>query len=249
MAWLLIDNSNTTTKFRLADANGLLGTTRFCRTAELSEEVFSRVLADHAIESVAVASVVSERAAMLEDFSSEAGMRFHRVTWKSPLGYGFGVSDPAEIGADRLVNVAAAVALGARSLVVVDFGTAVTFSVVSAENVFLGGVIAPGAKLMGESLASNTAQLPEIALEWPGQVIGEGTVTAMQSGVMVGQRELVRGILREIEDELGEPLFLVATGSGARFVAERVGVFDVIDEDFTLQGIHKVALRVFGQKG
>ncbi len=245
MAWLLIDNSNTRTKFRLGDQEGLSGTTRVCQTEDIADEKLSEVLEGFHFTHVAIASVVPDKAALLQGYFQGKEVKLHEISYKSPLGYEFGVERSDQIGADRLVNAVALMETGRFPSVVVDFGTAVTFSVLSAEKTFLGGVIAPGMGLMAASLSRDTAQLPRISLDWSGQVLGHTTVQAIQTGVAVGQRGMVREVLNAISQEIEQRPYVVATGGGARFVAEEMDEFDAVDEDFTLEGIRLVAARVF----
>jgi len=155
------------------------------------------------------------------------------------------VERPAEVGADRLVNALAVSRLYGTPAIVVDFGTATTFDCVASDGAYVGGAIAPGLELGVEALAARTAQLPRIELCEPECAIGTDTVSAMQSGVVLGYRALTLGLLERIRFELAQAervrdneVQVVLTGglSAAPWARELPGV-DAIDPDLTLKGL------------
>ena len=244
MAWLLIDNSNTRTKLALGDASGLLEWRAVIPTAELDSGALNRALEGLAFTGVAVASVVPAKADVISTYF-EGKKTVHFLGWKSPLGFGFDMESPQQIGNDRLANAVALREKYGFPGIAVDFGTAVTFSVLSVEGNFQGGAIAPGMAGMTSYLADRTAQLPEIEASEPESAIGKTTVEAMQSGAVFGHRGMVRGILREMLSELGGEPKIVATGGGAAFAAKGILEIDVVDPDLTLGGLCLVAARAF----
>ncbi len=244
MAWLLIDNSNNRTKLALGDKDGLGQWRAVIPTADLNSATLEKLLDGIRFDGVVCASVVPEKATLLSDFFNPDSP-FHLLTYKSPHGLGFDLDHPEQIGNDRLANsLALRETYGAHGIAV-DFGTAVTFSVVSAEGNFSGGVIAPGMSAMTEYLSSRTAQLPHVAPAEPSAAIGKTTVEAMQSGVVIGHRGMVRGILREIISEMGGKPKIIATGGGAAFAAPRIKEIDLVDTDLTLEGLRLLAGKVF----
>jgi type III pantothenate kinase len=145
--------------------------------------------------------------------------------------------NPREIGADRLVN---AVALRARfdgTAVCVDFGTATTFDVVSAENEYLGGSLMTGIEISLEALSERGARLPKIDLAPPKSVIGKNTVDAIRSGVVYGYAGAIDAILRRLYDELGERAQVVATGGLAGLVVPFSEEIEEVDDMLTLTGL------------
>jgi type III pantothenate kinase len=146
------------------------------------------------------------------------------------------VDAPLELGADRLCNAVAAYAAYGGPCVVIDFGTATTWEVVSAKGEFLGGVIAPGLEISAEALFSRAAKLPRIDLVAPSRVIGKGTVDSIQAGLVYGYVGLTEGVTRRILAELGGGK-VIATGGLAKVLAPYTEVFDTIDEDLTLTGL------------
>jgi type III pantothenate kinase len=144
---------------------------------------------------------------------------------------------PADLGADRLVNSIAAFERYGGPCVVVDFGTATTFDVISAKGEYLGGAIAPGLGLSAEALFSRAARLTRVDIKRPAKVIGTNTVTHLQSGLYFGYIGLVDGILERIIAELGAPAKVIATGGLARQIAEDSRYIAEIDDMLTLDGL------------
>src|SRR5205814_5533921 len=130
------------------------------------------------------------------------------------------VDNPSEVGADRIVNGVAAFHLSGRPCIVVAFGTAITFDVISAKCEYLGGVIAPGLGISSEALFARAARLPRVEIKDPGKVIGTNTVTHMQAGLYYGAVDKVDGMLAGIKKEVGEDAKDVATGGQARLVSK-----------------------------
>jgi type III pantothenate kinase len=164
------------------------------------------------------------------------------------------VDRPHDVGADRLVNALAAQRLHGTPAVVVDFGTATTFDCVAADGAYVGGAIAPGLELGLEALASRTAKLPRIELRAPDRAIGRDTVSAMQSGTVLGYQALASGLLARIRTELAEASGIgpadvraILTGglSAAPWAAELEGI-DAIDPDLTLKGLAMLHAEVVG---
>jgi type III pantothenate kinase len=144
--------------------------------------------------------------------------------------------NPAEVGADRIVNAVAAYEKCKQSCVVVDFGTATTFDAVSERGEYLGGVIAPGIGISAEALFERTARLPRVDIKRPPHVIGSNTVHSLQSGLFHGYVGLVDGILERLLGELG-PARVIATGGMAQFIASGSRYLGEIDEALTLAGL------------
>lgn len=144
--------------------------------------------------------------------------------------------NPAEVGADRIVNSVAAFEKYGGPCVVVDFGTATTFDAVSAKGEYLGGVIAPGIGISAEALFMRTARLPRVDIRKTPKVIGTNTVNSMQSGLYNGYIGLVDGILERVLEELG-PAKVVATGGLAPLIGTGSKFITEIDDMLTLDGL------------
>ena len=238
--FLLIDNSNSFTKFALSTRKEV-GPSRKLATRTITPDALKNVLVGWQWETVVLCSVVPEAGERLVEYFDPRPVL--RVTAKLKLGVGIDYPKPATIGADRLANAAAAWARFGGPVVVVDFGTAVSFDVVSAEGKYVGGVIAPGLEAMTHYLHTRTALLPEISLIEPPSAIGKNTKHAMLSGAVHGYRGLVREILREVGDEMGKPrkLAVVATGGYAELIAAKLPEIRKVVPELTLDG-----LRIIG---
>jgi type III pantothenate kinase len=152
-------------------------------------------------------------------------------------GIAIHVDNPQEVGADRIVNCAAAHDKYGGPTVIVDFGTATTFDVVTANAEFVGGVIAPGLNISAEALFARAARLPRVDIRRPERVIGTNTVVNMQSGIYFGYLGLVDGILARVKTEVPNLKRVVATGGLASLFAEESEHIDDVDPELTLKGL------------
>lgn len=152
-------------------------------------------------------------------------------------GIGIQVDNPLEVGADRIVNCVAAHHEFGGPTVIVDFGTATTFDVVTADAKFVGGVIAPGLNISAEALFARAARLPRVDLKKPDHVIGTNTVVNMQSGIYYGYLGLVDGILARIKREVPELKRVIATGGLAATFAEESEHIQLVDPELTMKGL------------
>ena len=236
--FLLIDNSNSFTKFALSSRERL-GAVKRVRTSELDPVALRRVLRGWKFDRVVLCSVVPKMGALLREELS--GKPLHNVDHRSKLGVGIDYPKPKTIGADRLANAAAAAAFYGVPCVVVDFGTAVTFDILSPQKKYIGGVIAPGLEAMTDYLHQRTAQLPKISLLEPPGPIGKSTKHAMLAGAVYGYRGLVREILAELRAALGvKKMKAVATGGYADLIATGVKEISAVHENLTLEGLRLI---------
>lgn len=145
--------------------------------------------------------------------------------------------NPAEVGADRIVNAVAAFEKFGGPCIIVDFGTATTFDCVSARGEYLGGVICPGIGISADALFERTARLPRVEIRKPARVIGSNTVGSLQSGLYYGYLGLVDGILELLLAETGEPTHVVATGGLGPMIGTGSKYIKQVDEFLTLDGL------------
>jgi type III pantothenate kinase len=155
-------------------------------------------------------------------------------------GVRISIDNPREVGADRVVNAAAAHRLYGGPLVVIDFGTATTLDAVSKEGDYLGGAIAPGILISAEALFEHAAKLPRVELTKPEKAIGRNSVNAMQSGIIFGYVGLIEGIVARMKTELGGNVKVIATGGLADVIARETEVVDALEPDLTLVGLRLI---------
>jgi type III pantothenate kinase len=147
---------------------------------------------------------------------------------------------PGDVGADRIVNGVAAFAAFGGPVIVVDFGTATTFDVVTRKGEYLGGVICPGIGISADALFQRAARLPRVDVRHPGRVIGRSTVASMQAGLYFGYAGMVEALLARIKAELGEPARVVATGGLAETLAAEIPGIEAVDPVLTLTGLRLI---------
>lgn len=168
-----------------------------------------------------------------------------KLTGIAPLVVGPGIKtglnilldNPALAGGDLIVGAVAALDQYQPPLLIIDMGTATTITAIDAKGNFLGGSIFPGVKISAEALSGKTAQLPAISLEVPQKAIGRNTVDCMRSGLMMGTAAMLDGMIQRMEEELGAPATVVATGGIARFVIPMCRREVIYDRDLLLKGL------------
>jgi type III pantothenate kinase len=188
------------------------------------------------------ASIVSSTVPQLNPEWSHMAEHYlgHEMTVVGPgikTGMPIRYDNPREIGADRLVNSIAAYDRLGGPCVVVDFGTAITYDVISAQGEYLGGIISPGLEISLEALSERAAKLPHVDLAEPRALIGKSTVEAIRSGVVFGFAAQVDGIVRRLRAELGEEAEAIATGGLAEHIVPHAETIDQCDDLLTLTGL------------
>ncbi|MDP4127490.1 MAG: type III pantothenate kinase [Bacillota bacterium] len=195
-------------------------------------------LAFREISAVVISSVVPPVMPTLESlarkyFSVEPLVVGPGVKTGMPIIY----DNPREVGADRIVNAVAAYAKYGGPLIIVDFGTATTFCVVSRSGEYLGGAIAPGIGISTEALFQRASKLPRIEVVKPSSVIAKNTVAGMQSGIYYGFTGQVDGIVRRMKEEIGAETKVIATGGLAKLISQESVTIDTVDSFLTLEGL------------
>ena len=238
--YLLIDVSNSYAKLAFASKERLATPNRIA-TRELSSNVVARFLHKRQVAKVIVSSVVpTKNSAISQGAHTKANVLW--LNWKLKLGVSVDYPKPQSIGTDRLANAAAVAKLYGWPAIVVDFGTAVTFDVVSERRSYIGGVIAPGLEAMTNFLYEHTALLPKVSMKEPHRAVGKSTIEAMRAGAVFGYRGLVREILARIKaDQFSrKKVVVVATGGYARLIASQLPEVAVIHPHLTLEGLRIV---------
>lgn len=244
---LALDIGNTETVLGIFDDDQLAGHWRISSRPERTVDEFGLLLRSvlresdiprDQIDGAAIASVVPPLTHALADACHRyLQCRTLIIDAFSDLPIRLDVDEPRGVGADRIANTLAAAHLFHTDTIVVDLGTATTFDCISADGVFLGGVIAPGLHTGAETLTRRTAKLPSVDLEPPATVIGRRTETALQSGIFFGAIESIDGIVRRIQDEWRNDPLVVGTGGLAAFVAPHSRTITHVDPFLTLHGL------------
>ncbi|MEC9037110.1 MAG: type III pantothenate kinase [Verrucomicrobiota bacterium] len=240
--YLLIDISNSFTKVVPSSLESLGDKIISIPTNELNEKFFEKFSwnSDNFSSGVILSSVVPELNDLIKNVFGEE--RILEVSNSLHIGCEIDYPDPRSIGADRLANVAAAVSLYEVPALIIDFGTAVTFDVVSSKKSYVGGVIAPGLASMTDYMFDHTALLPRIDLNEPSTIIGKSTEDAMLSGAVIGYRGLVKEVIYSIFNDLDEPATqVIATGGYAQLISSAVKEINIVNDSLTLEGLRIIA--------
>jgi type III pantothenate kinase len=250
---LVLDVGNTNTVVGVFEGKTLRAQWRLTTSHEQTADEYGILirnlfsldgLGNNTVTGVMIASVVPPLNAVLEEMSK----KYFKLT---PLFLGPGIrmgmaihyENPQEVGADRIANSVAAFEKYGGPCVVVDFGTAITFDVISDKGEYLGGVIAPGIGISSEALFDRAARLPRVEVREPERVIGTNTVASMQSGLFYGSVGMMDGILDRLAAELGQGMKVVATGGQAPLVASSSKYKPVVDSSLTLEGLRIIYER------
>jgi len=246
-----IDIGNSNIKYAIYDGEKLKATFRVSSVNASTSDEYGVIVSDliksagvekSDITGVIMSSVIPQLNYTMEHMCKDyLGFEPIEVSTAIKTGLNYLVDSPKEVGADRIVNsVACFKKYNTKyncATICVDFGTALTFNVVSVNGDFLGGAIFPGMKTALDSLVNGTAKLPNIELELPDKVIATGTVTNMQSGLINGYIGVVEKIVSEMKKELLEPVKVVVTGGLGEIIAKKTQVVDFIDRRLTLDGL------------
>ncbi len=251
---LVIDVGNTNIVLGIYEGKKLLNFWRVKTDADKTSDEYGMIInqlfelhgfkfAD--IEDVVICSVVPTIMYTMEHMT-------RKYFNKEPLIVGPGIKtgmnikydNPKEVGADRIVDAIAAYELYGGPLIIVDFGTATTFSAVSKNGEYLGGAICPGVRISMDALFQRTAKLPRVELTKPGAVICKNTVNSMQAGIIYGHVGQVDYIVERMKSELGDPdTKVIATGGLSKLIASESRTVDTINGLITLEGLRIIYER------
>jgi type III pantothenate kinase len=243
---LAVDVGNTQTVFGVFEGKTLAASLRVATDLQKTEDEYALILdaflaqrdRKGKINGVAIANVVPPLAPA---FEALARRRFGVEPLVVRAGVKTGVpilyDNPLEVGADRIVNAVAVCRLYRVPAVVVDFGTATTFDVITAGKEYAGGIIAPGLTLSAETLFAHASRLPRVEIAPPSKTVATNTIESIQAGLYHGYVGLVEGVLEKIREERKEDFFVVATGGQASLIAPSVPAIEKVDPDLTLQGL------------
>ena len=245
---LAIDIGNSSTKFGLYDNKDLVKKlsikTDITKTAsEVFGEIENELPAE--LTAIVISSVVknlpsSYKTLAETQFKLEPLFVDHTVD----LGLSIKYFPPEDCGADRLVDAFAAVDKYGLPLIVCDFGTATTIDMVNEEREYLGGVITPGPNTLGSALFEKTSKLPRVNFEKPEKIVGDSTVSSIQSGIYYGYIGLVDGIIERILREFSAEPTIVSTGGFASLIAECSKYVEIVEENLMLDGLRAIYQRI-----
>ncbi len=242
---LTVNIGNTNTSFGIFDNSNLLKMWKIktfdASFGEMLEDGFeSSNIPNDKIEGIIIGSVVPE-------ITTKICKLLRKMNFPNPIIVNtelkfpirLKVDNPDEVGSDIIANLVAANRLYPKPLVVLDSGTATTFSLLSDKSEFLGAIIAPGMELMAQSLSKNISLLPEVSLKKPDSLIGHNTIDCIRSGIYRGYIEMVRGLLFQIKKEQKNTK-IVGTGGNIGILSKEIEEIDTVDEHITLKGLLQI---------
>jgi type III pantothenate kinase len=244
---LAIDIGNTNVVLGVFDGQKLVENWRVGTNTQITPDEYAMIFKDlfgfaklefKQISGVIISSVVPPLLPVMTEMSN----KYFRlepmvVTHKLKTGITIRYDNPKEVGADRIVNAAAAYRMYGGPIIIVDFGTATTFCAVTRDGEYLGGAITPGVKISAEALFQRASKLPRVELTKPPTVIGSDTISAMQAGIIYGYAGLVDGIVERMKKELSADARVVATGGLAELVSPETKTIQEIKPHLTLEGL------------
>lgn len=245
---LVVDIGNTNITLGVFNDETLLGTFRLTtKTPRTSDEygiaicgiLKMREINPAAIEYVIIASVVPN---IMYSFNSGIikylGITPMVVGAGTKTGLKIATANPKEIGADRIVDAVAGYVLYGGPLIVVDFGTATTYDLITEDGAFIAGITSPGLRISANALWNDTARLPEVEIRKPDSILAKDTITSMQAGLVYGYIGQTEYIIRKVKEESGIPnIKVVATGGMGKIISDETREIEIYDPDLTLQGL------------
>ena len=245
-----VDTGNTHTVIGLFEGDRLLADWRTATRSDATDDEVAalwrslfdaRGLAVASVEGVIVSSVVPDWNGVLADASRKAfGKTALFVEPGVKTGLPIRYENPHEVGADRIVNAVSAAERFGSPVLVLDFGTATTFDVVSAKREYLGGIIAPGLAISAEALFRRAARLSRVDIRKPAHLVGRNTQESVQAGLFYGYVGLVEGLVRRLRHEVGEQAPVVATGGLAQVFRDELPFLTAVDPHLTLEGLRLI---------
>jgi type III pantothenate kinase len=244
---LAIDIGNTNVVLGVFEGERLRASWRIGTKASITADEYAVIMKDlfafsgidfGQIDGIIISTVVPPLLSIMTEMSRKYfKIEPMVVTSELKTGITLNYENPREIGADRIVNAAAAFRLYGGPLIIIDFGTATTFCAVTAIGEYLGGAITPGVKISAEALYQRAAKLPRVELTRPQTIIGRDTVSAMQAGILYGYAGLVDGIVERMKKELSPDARVIATGGLAELVAPEARSTVEVRPNLTLKGL------------
>lgn len=202
-------------------------------------------ISPESIQGIVIASVVPELSEIfLRMIKKNLKVTPLFVNGKLDLGFTIPYNDPMKLGADRICGIFAALKKFGGPAIIVDFGTATTYDVITSKGEYLGGVIAPGLETSALGLFSKTSKLPKTEMRFPESIVGKDTATAIQSGVMYGAVDAFEGMVKRLRRVVGKYATVIATGGYAQLVAEMTSEIKYMEPDLILEGARLIHERI-----
>lgn len=254
---LAIDIGNTNLTFGLFDEEKILHTFRLTTSLPRTSDEFGvqivEQLSHKSVPAEAVGDVIICSVVPKVMYSLTSGIKKYLHCDPMIVGHGtksgirIATTNPMEIGSDRVVDAVGAYFLYGGPVIVIDYGTATTYDLVTADGAFVAGVTAPGIRISAKALWSNAAKLPEIEIVKPDSILAKTTITSMQAGLLYGTIGQTEYIIDRFKEESGyEGIKVVATGGLGRIIAEGTEKIDIYDPELTLQGMRLIYERTKG---
>ena len=247
---LVIDIGNTNTSLGVYENNNLIETFRLSSDVKKTDDEYGisllTILNHNNLTSKIKGAIVSSVVPQLCEIYKNAIKKYLKIeaislSYKSKMPIKLALNNNKEIGADRIANAAAAAIKYKLPAIVIDFGTATTFDIVDKNASFIRGIIAPGLKIQANSLSQFTSKLPKLKIEAPDKAIGKSTISAMLSGIVLGHKCLIEGMIKNCEKELNQKATIIATGGYSSVLFNNMdGIFDYVDKDLTLFGLKEL---------
>jgi type III pantothenate kinase len=248
----VIDVGNTNTVLGVYDRQNLLKSWRVRTERKTTEDEFNILVANlfsasnfklHDVGKTIVSCVVPPMVTILDSFCRKyIGHAPHWVNARSYTRMPILIHNPAELGADRIVNAVAAYHKHKTSLIVIDFGTATTFDAISQKGEYLGGAISPGIMISSEALFREASKLPRVEIfEPPECVVGKDTGESLKSGIIYGYAGLVDGLVKRMSLEMGTQPKIIATGGLAPLINYISGTIELVEPNLTLEGLRIIS--------
>lgn len=243
---LALDIGNTNTSIGVFDKDELIDNFRISSDVKKTIDEYGVLLCSFLnlknlkIEGAIISSVVPQLGETIRKaLSKYLKIEAINLSYKSKMPVVLKLDNNKEIGADRIANATAVVKKYKLPAIVIDFGTATTFDIVDNEKNFIGGIIAPGIEIQARALSQFTSKLPKIKIESAKSAIAKDTISAMLSGIVLGHKCMIEGMIKECERELGQKATIVATG-GYSEVLFKNDIINYIDKDLTLFGLKEL---------
>ncbi len=249
---LVIDVGNTNIVMGVFDGEALIYNWRIHTERNTTEDEFSFLVSGlfarsgitfKQIEKTVISCVVPPMVTILDKFGRKyLGRSPHWIDARSYPGMPIMGNNPNEVGADRIVNAVAAYERYKTSLIIIDFGTATTFDAISKKGAYLGGAICPGIGISAEALFSHASKLPRVEIfQPPARVVGQDTISCIQSGIIFGYAGLVDGLVQRMKAEMKSAPKVIATGGLAPLIKDVASSIETVEPDLTLAGLRIIS--------